>query len=327
MASRKRTVGSLATELLEKSREAALSAIRVFNDPHISFKSETFIVLMVIAWTYLLHAHYRRKGVEYRYFTQSGKKRRFDRTKPGGRFKYWELAQCLNDKACPVDRDASNNLRFLIGLRHEIEHQMTRSLDNYMSGRYQACALNYNELVKKLFGKRYGLDGHLTYSIQFLELTQEQLAGPAPQADVPERLRAYIAQFDSGLNHDAYNSPKYSYRLLFKRKLVNRPGQADRVVEFIDPKSEAAKAIDKEYWVHKEVERAKFKPSHVVEQVRAEGFKGFRVQPEHVEMWKAEDAKNPAKGYGVEVEGVWYWYESWIKRCVELCGQAGDEYR
>ncbi len=61
MATRKRTVGSLATELLAKSREAALSAVRVFNDPHVSFKSETFIVLMVIAWTYLLHAHYRRR--------------------------------------------------------------------------------------------------------------------------------------------------------------------------------------------------------------------------------------------------------------------------
>lgn len=303
-----------------------MSAIRVFNDPHISFKSETFIVLMVIAWTYLLHAHYRRKGVEYRYYTQTGKKRKFDRTKAGA-FKYWELQRCLDEKSCPVDRDASNNLRFLIGLRHEIEHQMTRSLDNFMSGRYQACALNYNEHVKKLFGKRYGLDGYLTYSIQFLELTQEQLAGPAPQADVPERLRAYIAQFDAGLDHDAYNSPRYSYRLLFKRKLVNRPGQADRVVEFIDPKSDVAKAIDKEYWVHKEVERAKFKPSHVVAQIHAAGFKNFRVQREHVDMWKAEDAKNPAKGYGVEVEGVWYWYESWIKRCIELCGQAGSKYR
>ncbi|MDT7516051.1 DUF3644 domain-containing protein [Rhodoferax mekongensis] len=326
MATRKRTVGSLAIELLAKSREAALSAIRIFNDPHVAFKSETFIVLMVIAWTYLLHAHYRRKSVEYRYYTQLGKKRRFDRTKSGA-YKYWELERCLNDKASPVDKDAANNLRFLIGLRHEIEHQMTRSLDNYMSGRFQACAMNYNEYVKKLFGKSYGLDAQLTYSIQFLELTQEQLSGPAPQADVPERLRAYIAQFDADLDHDAYNSPKYSYRLLFKRKLVNRPGQADRVVEFIDPNSEAAKAIDKEYWVHKEVERAKFKPSHVVEQVRAAGFNKFRVQPDHVDMWKAEGAKNPAKGYGVQVEGVWYWYDSWIKRCIELCSQAGTKYR
>jgi hypothetical protein len=326
MAIRNRTVGSLALELLAKSREAALCAIRVFNDPHVAFKSETFIVLMIIAWTYLLHAHFRRKGVEYRYFTQQGKRRSFDRTKHGA-FKYWELERCLHEKSSPIDKDTATNLRFLIGLRHEIEHQMTRSLDNYLSGRYQACALNYNDYVKKLFGKRYGLDEHLTYSIQFVELTDEQVSGPNPSAHVPERLRAYIAKFDAALDHDAYNSPRYSYRLLFKKKLVNKPGQADRVVEFIDPESELAKSIDKQYWIKKEVERTKYLPSRVVEEVQNAGFPKFRVQREHIEMWKAEDAKSPAKGYGVQVEGAWYWYDSWIKRCIELCEKAGDKYK
>lgn len=326
MATRNRTVGSLALELLAKSRESALCAIRVFNDPHVSFKSETFIVLMVIAWTYLLHAHYRRKGIEYRHFRQEGKRRSFDRTKQGA-FKYWELERCLGDKASPIDKDTANNLRFLIGLRHEIEHQMTRSLDNYLSGRYQACALNYNEYAKKLFGKRYGLDSYLTYSIQFVELSADQFAGPSLNPQIPERLRVYVAQFDAALNHDEYNSPRYSYRLLFKKKLVNRPGQADRVVEFIDPNSELAKSIDKEYWVKKEVERTKYLPSRVAEQVRKAGFPKFKVQPEHVEMWQSEDAKNPAKGYGVKVEGAWYWYENWITRCIELCNLAGDRYK
>lgn len=326
MAKRNRTVGSLALELLAKSREAALCAIRVFNDPNVSFKSETYIVLMTIAWTYLLHAHYRKRGVEYRYYSLSGKRRKFDRTKHGA-FKYWELERCLNDKTSPVDKDTANNLRFLIGLRHEIEHQMTRALDNYLSGRYQACALNYNEYVKKLFGKRHGLDTYLTYSIQFVELMAEQLTGPSPAANIPERLRAYVAEFDAALDHDAYNSPRFSYRLLFKKKLVNRPGQADRVVEFIDPESELAKSIDKEYWVKKEVERTKFLPSGVVEQVRKAGFDKYRVQPDHVDMWKAEDAKNAAKGYGVQVANSWYWYESWVSRCVELCQEAGDRYR
>lgn len=326
MASRKRSVGSLALELLAKSREAALCAIRVFNDPHVSFKSETFIVLMVIAWTYLMHAHYRRNQVEYRYCKKEGKKRVFDRTSHGA-YKYWELERCLNDDLCPVDRDTANNLRFLIGLRHEIEHQMTRSLDNYLSGRYQACALNYNEYVKKLFSKRYGLDSYLTYSIQFVELSVEQLSGPTPQIQIPERLRAYVAEFDSALTHDEYNSPRFSYRLLFKKKLVNRPGQADRVVEFIDPNSELAKAIDKEYWVKKEVERTKYRPTRVVEEVRKAGYQNFRVQPDHVNMWKGEDAKNPAYGYGISVEGTWYWYENWVKKCIELCEAAGDKYK
>jgi hypothetical protein len=49
---------------------------------------------------------------------------------------------------------------------------MTRSLDNFLSGRYQACALNYNEYLKKLFGQKYGMDAVLTYSIQFVRLTR-----------------------------------------------------------------------------------------------------------------------------------------------------------
>ena len=326
MATRVRTIGSLADELVSKSRESALCAIRVFNDPHVSFKSETFIVVMNIAWTYLLHAHFRKKRTEYRYFNKEGKRRKFDRTKSGA-FKYWELERCLNETTSPIDKDTANNLRFLIGLRHEIAHQMTRSLDNYQSGRYQACAMNYNEYVKRLFGKRHGLDSHLTYSIQFLELSSEQLSGPSPQAQIPDRLKAYVAQYDAALNHDEYNSPRFSYRLLFKKKLVNKPGQADSVVEFIDPNSELAKTIDKEFWVKKEVERLKYLPSRVAQEVRKAGFANFRVQPEHVLMWKDEDAKNLAKGYGVQVEGAWYWYESWIKRCIELCTQAGETYR
>jgi len=51
------------------------------------------------------------------------------------------------------------------------------------------------------------------------------------------------------------------------------------------------------------------------------------VSPEHVKMWQSEDAKNPGKGYGTKVAGVWYWYESWLKKCLELCEAAGDKYK
>jgi hypothetical protein len=323
---RRRTIGSLRTELIGKSREAALGAIRIFNDPQVSFKSETFIVLMMIAWTYLLHSHYRGRHVEYRYFRKGPKRRIFDRTKHGA-YKHWELERCLDCDASPIDRDTANNLRFLIGLRHEIEHQMTRSLDSYLSGRYQACALNYNEYLKKLCGERCAIDRQLTYSIQFLELSEEQVSRPRPEAMIPERIRAYVTEFDGALTHDEYNSPQYSYRLLFKRKLVNRPGQADKVVEFIDPNSELAKTIDKEYWVKKEVERPKYRASDVVAEIRKAGFPNFSVYSNHVNMWKAEDAKNPAKGYGVEVQGLWYWYRPWIDRCIELCRAADERYR
>ena len=75
MAAKKRVrrLFSVSDELVGKSRESALAAVQIFNNPLITFKSEMFIVLMNIAWTYLLHAHYRKKGIEYRYFEQVGK--------------------------------------------------------------------------------------------------------------------------------------------------------------------------------------------------------------------------------------------------------------
>ena len=326
MTKRIRRIGSLKGELLEKSREASLNAIRTYNDPLVTFKSESFIVLMVIAWTYLLHAYYRSQGVEYRYFRQRGKRRIFDKTKHGA-FKYWELEHCLNEKNNPIDKDASNNLRFLIGLRHEVEHQMTLSLDTYLSARFQACAINYNNYLKNLFGDSYGIDSQIAYSIQFLQLSEEQLSDPLPEAKITKRLRSYITKFDDALSHEEYNSPRYSFRLLFKKKLVNRPGQADRVIEFIDPKSDLAKSIDKEYWVKKEVERPKYRATEVVLEVQKAGFSKFRIQPEHLRMWRHEDAKNPSNGYGVEIQGAWYWYQSWVDKCIQLCNEAGDLYR
>jgi hypothetical protein len=41
----------------------------------------------------------------------------------------------------------------------------------------------------------------------------------------------------------------------------------------------------------------------------------------HTELWKALDAKNPGKGFGVWVRGAWYWYGRWVEvvrqHCVE----------
>ena len=107
---------------------------------------------------------------------------------------------------------------------------------------------------------------------------------------------------------------------------MNRPGQADKVVEFIDPKSDLAQSISKEYWVKKEVERPKFLPKDVVTAVQKTGFQNFRRQPDHVDMWKGENAKDASKGYGVLVAGQWYWYQNWIDRCIELCRAAGNKY-
>jgi len=317
-------VHSIARELETKSKEAALAAVELFNNPQITFKSESYVVLIVIAWTYLLHAYYRRKKIEYRYFTQGAKRRKFDRTKSGA-FKYWELERCLNDKACPVDTATATNLRFLIGLRHEIEHQMTMRLDNYLSARYQACALNYNVYLRKLTDDKMSLDEHLVYAIQFTDLTKPEVAGTAAASAIPKRLKNYITDFDAALEHDVFNDERFAYRLLFKKKVVGKPSQADRVIEFIDPNSELAQQIDKEYWVKKDVEKPKTAATQIVNMMRAEGYPKFTMA-QHTALWKSEDGKNPGKGYGIKLGSQWWWYDRWIEVVRKHCQTNAAQY-
>lgn len=315
---------SIALRLVAQSQDAALSGVQVFNNPLIKFKSETFIVLMTIAWTYLLHAHYRRAGVEYRYYKRQGKVRRFERTQDGS-YRYWDLSKCLAANESPLDNPTRKNLEFLIGLRNEITHHMSPELDQYVSARYQACCLNYNRYIKALFGARFGIDQHLSYSLQFQNLAREQMT-TLSDADLPANVRSFIARFDGDLSPGELDSDRFAYRMLFVPKLVGKAGQADEIIEFVKPDSELAKTVNHDYVTFKEVERPKYRPSHVVQVMRDEGFSRFSLHS-HTGLWQSLNGKDPAKGYGTEVEGVWYWYSRWLDVVRAHCEEHADIYR
>lgn len=307
----KRRLYSEKRDLIDKAREAMLAAVQVYNNPLMSFKTEAYIVLSMIAWTYLLHAHYRSQKVDYRYSTQAGRRRKFVRN-PDGSIRYWDLTECISKATCPLDNDTKNNLRFLVGLRHQVEHKKATGLDSYMSARYQACALNFNHYLKQLHGERYGLDESLALSLQFAELdhSQSKLIRDKEQL-IPEEIISYMSGFDNSLSAAEIESERFAYRLLFTRVVAKRKGQADRVIEFIDPKSDLAKNIAKEFWVKEETEKPKLSATQVVQKVRAAGFKDFGMH-QHTLFWKARDAKLPDKGFGTTVVKTWCWYQNWV---------------
>ncbi len=325
MSKRIRRVGSIKSELLRKSREAALAAVQIFNNPNISFKSESYVVLMIIAWTYLLHAYFRDQKIEYRYHHQHGKLRKYDKTKHGA-YKYWELERCLNETKLPIDKNTGNNLRFLIGLRHEIEHQMTTRIDDILSARFQACCLNYNEYIKKLFGDNNGIDKHLSFSLQFSTISTEQKELLEEQPGLPANIQGYIQKFDAGLTEEEFASSHYAYRILFVPKTANRRGQADRVIEFIRSESPLAKEVNDKYTVIKETEKKKYLPKQIVDLMKAEGYPGFSIHY-HTQLWKQQDARNSSKGFGTMVAGKsWHWYESWVDVVRKHCQDSEGKY-
>lgn len=230
--SRQRKVKSVKDELVKKSREAILAAVQIYNSPQITFKAESFITLAIIGWTYLLHAYYRSAKVCYRYYSYEGKRKIFDKTKHGA-YKHWELERCINDKKCPLDADTISNLRFLIGVRHEIEHQMTDKIDEFISAKLQACAINFDYYITTLFGEKYGLGKELALAIQFSPLTPEQREFLQDNSRITTNVRNFVVDFENSLPDDSLKNPRYAYRVLFVPINAKREGQADQVVEFL----------------------------------------------------------------------------------------------
>jgi hypothetical protein len=321
-----RRIYSISSELTKKSKEAALAAVQIFNNPSITFKSESFIVLMNIAWTYLLHAYYRKNKIEYRYFQVNGTKRKFDKTKHGA-VKHWELERCLNDYNSPIDKHTSNNLKFLIGLRHEIEHQMTTKIDDILSAKFQACCLNYNTYLKKLLNEVDSIDKHLSFSLQFSSISTDQKDLLADHLDLPKNIIGFISSFDDNLTDDEFRNPQFSYRIIFVPKSVNHKGQADKVIEFLKSDSSLAEKINADYVITKETEKPKYLAKQVVTKLREQGFPNFTIYA-HTCLWKELDGKNPDKGFGTFVAGVnWHWYEKWVDIVVKHCTDSGELYK
>jgi hypothetical protein len=147
--------------------------------------------------------------------------------------------------------------------------------------------------------------------LQFAELdhTQAKLIKDKENL-IPANVISYISTFDSKLKSPEIESERFAYRLLFVKVAAKRQGQADRVIEFIDPKSELAKNISKEYWVKEETEKPKLSATQVIRKIQREGFPWFGMH-QHTLFWKKHDGKNPTKGFGTTVVKTWYWYQHW----------------
>lgn len=295
-------------ELLIKAREAMIAAVHTFNSAGLFFRAELFIVTSIIAWTYLMHAYYKREGVDYRY-KRNGQ---VQKTKHGAD-KFWELGQCISHGGCPLERGVIDNLNFLTEIRHEIEHQSTDRIDDALSAKLQACCINFNDAIKRLFGKEFGLEKRLPIALQFVTFDGGQRAGLIGQ-DLPQNVATAMEDFHNGLSEAEQADPKFRYRVAFVPKVAGKASKSDIAYEFV--KAGSPEATNVERVLLKETERPKYLPSAIVEKAKDAGHGNFRMH-DHTQLVNQLDARNPGKGYGVTVSGKWYWYDNWLEKVLE----------
>lgn len=100
-------------ERLVRAREAMILSVQVFNSPSFLFKTELFAVLSNIAWTYLMHEFYLRKGINI--IAADGRS--------------LALSTMLDREDCPLSKGIKRNLRAIKIIRDEVEHLLLKRGD------------------------------------------------------------------------------------------------------------------------------------------------------------------------------------------------------
>ena len=237
----------IVKQLLQKAKDAAMHAIEAYNKPATTFRTQSFIVNMHIAWTALFHAYFFKNGIKPYYLKNQSKSkgRRYQKVTynlPDGSTlkdnKWWDLSQCLksffrNNTMNPVRK----NLEFFIGLRNLIEHRSLPEIDIMVYGEAQANVLNFNEFLIDHFGEDHRLDYMLTFSIQLfrnpdniLQAMQKELTKKDS-----ENVLSYINSFRSALASAVFNDPQFAFKAALIQ-VKNHPGKDTLALKFISEK-------------------------------------------------------------------------------------------
>ncbi len=220
-------------QLLKKARESALQAVRVYNDPVGGFRTETFIVLMVIAWNAIFQAMLERDHIDCYEHDALGHEILIE-----GRPKVcdtWALAGL----AIPQHetRAVRANLDFFLRLRHRISHRYLPALDLHVTSEAQAMLLNFENLLSKEFGEEAALGDQLAVPLQlsgFRDASRMRSLRVA-QAQLPVDVQEFLRRHRLEVDDDVLRFSEYALPIFFVPVAANRERSADAIVRFVRP--------------------------------------------------------------------------------------------
>ena len=230
----KKRVSGIVKQHLEKARSSALCAVENYNRPGGSFRTRTYAVLMVMAWTALFHAVFYARG-RRPWYVRSGKGKgtRYERT--DGEPKHWELAECARQYWRDVNPPERVNIEFFLKLRNRIEHRHHPELDPALYGECQALLMNFEDILTQEFGFSSALTESLAVSLQFSALRPEAQVEAQRKLErtAARDLIEFVRTYRAGLPAEILDSPKYALRVFLVPKLANRESAADLSIEFV----------------------------------------------------------------------------------------------
>lgn len=162
----------LEKKLIDKSKEAFMMAIEIYNKPSIQYRVEGFALFICNAWELMLKAHMIKKfGHESIYY----------KDKPN---RTLSLENCIV-KIFTNDKDPLRlNLEKIIELRNTSTHFITEEYEMVYVPLFQSCILNFNEKMQifhdidmtKIIPQNF-----LTLSVSMKALNESEIIAKYPE--------------------------------------------------------------------------------------------------------------------------------------------------
>lgn len=295
-------------ERLIRAREAMILAVQIFNSAALKFKTEVFTVLSNIAWTYLLHEYYARKGLEIA--NEAGQS--------------LLLSQMIERNDCPLSTSICDNLRAIKRLRDKAEHLLLGKADVKWLPLFQACCLNFDKALCDLFGHRLTLAHDLSIALQFARLNIEQVS-TLNRYEIPDHIAAVDAHLLEGLSDEQLASVEFQFRVIYT---LENASKAKSHFQFIKPDSAEGKEIHNVLGYLKAAdEMYPHKPGSVVKLVTQKSSVNFTTN-DHTKAWKHYKARpnkgsvrpeNTNKDFCLyhQAHGDYTYSDAWIEKLIE----------
>ena len=172
----------IADLLLEKSKEAFILAVEIYNKPTIRYRVEGFAFFICNAWELMLKSHLiKTKGEQSIYYKDNP-----ERTK--------NLENCIKLIFTNENDPLRLNLEKIIELRNTSTHFITEEYEMVYVPLFQSCLFNFGEKMQKF----HGIDITELISLNFLNLVVKEKA--LDENEIKAKYSDKIAQKLIGLN-------------------------------------------------------------------------------------------------------------------------------
>lgn len=250
---------------LHHGRHASVAALRAWNDPMGTFRTQTFALLFVAAWNSVAIAVLQREDREWRELDEHGQPRTVD-----GHERALETRDLVTS-AFPEDRHLGlrRNVDWWVGLRNRVAHRHLPALDAVAVPQAQAGLLNLETVLGERFGREYLLAETLSVPLQLSGFRDPSVLASLKtlQATLPLDVQDYLAG-QAELNDDLRDDPTYMLRVTFVPVVPSSGRSPDAIAYFVKPgdvPDEVAQAL-KQYVVLPKVVRAE-RPNLIATQV------------------------------------------------------------